>query len=412
MCGICGYIAMTKGAGKLAKEYIDNLLIEASTRGTDAAGIAFANPSGKMCGIKNPGTASELVKSASYKKLLAHNTPDIVIGHARAKTQGDANNNNNNHPLFTPSGLGLVHNGMISNDNTLFTKYSLPRIGEVDSEIIIRLIDHYHRTEKNSTVNAIKKAAGELAGSMACAMIDSTVPDKLYLWRSGNPLHLALDTQTNVIYFLSTDVLLKNAIEKHSYIYGLFEVESNNGRYIYMEVPNNTGMVLHIGQKAATITETFTIERPAVSYYGNGYGYQAGAFGDTEYWRRQHQPKKKGKKKDDTGDTGASRTYQHNPEHAIFKPSVYTNPELEARERVLQNLEKNGTITDTQKQELQRITNCLNDRMIRRIEDIADREIDNEQETMFETDSGIIVSREPHILLPGNSTTTEGRIIH
>ena len=62
-----------------------------------------------------------------------------MIFHTRLKTQGEAANNMNNHPLFTKKGVAIVHNGIINNDKEIFGRHE-KRDAEVDSEAILSIL--------------------------------------------------------------------------------------------------------------------------------------------------------------------------------------------------------------------------------------------------------------------------------
>lgn len=376
MCGICGYLATKRGTGKQAKAVMHRLLVASQVRGTDAAGIAYVNHDGLLNVVKQPGRAADLVDGKAYKYCLTHNNPDVMIGHTRAKTQGDAKDNNNNHPLHTPGGLALVHNGIIHNEAALFAKYKLPRTGEVDSEIIIRLIEHYHRTERKSMVNAIKAAADEISGGMACAMIDKTAPDKLYLWASDNPLALAYEHDTGVVYFGSTPDILETSLIQYKYVFGLFPRAINKENYTIVTVSENTGIVFTIGQKTTTMSETFLLDRP-VTTYGQGYIYGGGEqWGGSYYSGRQRamfsQPDKK--------------LHHDDPKVRIKRPSMYDDESLTEREKVLSELKLNGAIHKKERHELAAITNTLNGRLKKRISVSDSTPIIGEDTTPFTQD--------------------------
>jgi len=184
MCGILGYFSPNPKATQKAKEVITNLLLASEIRGGDASGLAFVKDNRLKC-LKAPLKAKELVKTKNYKLMFNKETPSIVIGHTRLATKGNAFNNRNNHPIFT-NGLAIVHNGVITNDDNLFLKLKLTRDGQVDSEIIVKLIDHYLQLKSTkNTLDAIIKMATKVNGSMALALINKCEPETLYLLASG-----------------------------------------------------------------------------------------------------------------------------------------------------------------------------------------------------------------------------------
>ena len=65
-----------------------------------------------------------------------------AIVHTRAATQGTPERNENNHPIIIP-GIAGIHNGMLVNDHTVSAKLKLPRVAEVDSEVIFHIIQNH-----------------------------------------------------------------------------------------------------------------------------------------------------------------------------------------------------------------------------------------------------------------------------
>jgi len=130
MCGIFGianYSERKLSAWRkddLSKLTI-NLLSESEMRGTDASGICIL--SDNSVGVfKDSVKGSEIKNFLPFKSLLEkiseESTFKSLIGHTRTQTKGPAIFNENNHPIIANKTIG-VHNGVISNDDMLFTKY-------------------------------------------------------------------------------------------------------------------------------------------------------------------------------------------------------------------------------------------------------------------------------------------------
>lgn len=240
MCAIAGYIT-TKKHSKTAINIFLNILEASETRGIDASGISFVADN-KIIYQKAPKRAGKMKNE--YKKTLLKYNPNIVIGHTRQKTQGNENNNNNNHPILTDTGLSMVHNGIISNDDDIFEKYKLERKAEVDSEAIIKLIEYFHIYKNKKLDESITEASGKLSGSMACALLSFNQPRSLYLWARTSPLILAYHKPTKSIFFFSTEAILENSLKSYrSYFNGLFinEIVKSKNDFILYEAEDLTG---------------------------------------------------------------------------------------------------------------------------------------------------------------------------
>lgn len=79
----------------------------------------------------------------------------------------------------------VVHNGVLNNDDWLFQREKIERKAETDSDILRGFIDKYGITEK------CIKEMNALAGSAAGAAFHPHYPQKMLLFRSGNPMVLA-----------------------------------------------------------------------------------------------------------------------------------------------------------------------------------------------------------------------------
>lgn len=201
MCGIGGYISF--GAIVPKKEEIQTLLCAMSVRGTDATGLAYPLEK-KIMFEKAAVPAKEFVKYDFWNTLRM---PKMMILHTRAATKGSEKNKKNNHPIVLDN-MAMVHNGIISNDDTVFKEFNLKRYGEVDSEVILSLYNHLDKPLKEK-LQSIENA---LYGSMACAVLDP-VKMSICLWRIDNPIHFFVDEYRKILFFASTESILESLLK-------------------------------------------------------------------------------------------------------------------------------------------------------------------------------------------------------
>jgi glucosamine 6-phosphate synthetase-like amidotransferase/phosphosugar isomerase protein len=167
-----------------------------SERGSDAAGYCYRGPGLDLHVHKRRAGASELLDEISVPAGATQ-----VLVHVRDYTKGHPSLNANNHPVRHGSVVG-IHNGIIRNDEEIFSKYGFER-GDaemtVDSEAIFALVEQ----ERGRA-----KALEELYGSMATAWLDDRDPDVLFLARGiGRPLWIG--EGKHEFFFAST----KSALE-------------------------------------------------------------------------------------------------------------------------------------------------------------------------------------------------------
>jgi len=186
MCGIVGAIAhrnvvplLLEGLRKL--EY----------RGYDSAGLAVVN--GGLRRVRAVGRVSELVAETEKDRVEGL----LGIAHTRWATHG-VPSERNAHPHIS-GGLAVVHNGIIENFEVMRTR--LTGLGyeftsDTDTEVIAHLIEH-HARNGDDLLTAARRAAAELEGAYAIAIVAERDPGRLIVSRKGAPLLLGLGDGEN-----------------------------------------------------------------------------------------------------------------------------------------------------------------------------------------------------------------------
>lgn len=248
MCGITGFITSKDNSRnpEVRKELhriMTRLLLASQVRGHDATGVAQLNEYGDMMYAKQGITATEFVKKPVWK---AWKTSNILTGHTRSGTQGDAKDNRNNHPIFSKaSRLCLCHNGVISNDDSLKTEFKLKCDGKVDSEVILRLIEKKMNGKNNGNiVKAIKGAMKEIRGSATFSVIGEDYPHLLFLVKSNNPLCIAYIKELDTIFYASTQEILSVGFERVKYLFNFIAIRERMYDAIYQDLDDDTVVVI------------------------------------------------------------------------------------------------------------------------------------------------------------------------
>jgi glucosamine 6-phosphate synthetase-like amidotransferase/phosphosugar isomerase protein len=235
MCGILG-VCLNKDHGLKDKknelsDFIKELFIETSARGRVSTGIAAITDK-KALFMKGKLSGREFVNSSHYDAFIDEamllNTSAAerlysIIGHCRLDTKGTPVINDNNHPIITDNMIG-IHNGNISNDEELYTRFKnrgIKRKGTVDSEVIFQIIDMIYKEKAQTSVNchtvinAIKDTARDLKGSFVCAMLNKKEPSRIYLFRnSAVMLDVLFFKEYGMTVFCSNRIYIKTAFEK------------------------------------------------------------------------------------------------------------------------------------------------------------------------------------------------------
>ena len=166
MCGIFGVLSLSK---EINTKYLNslsfNLFKLSESRGKDACGIFSINES-KIPIIKSNTKVTNLVKTDTFNKFMNLNLQNrineelyCVMGHSRMVTSGSSYNINNNQPIIKDN-LLFLHNGIITNENTLtnqLKKKQHKRKYEVDTEIYAILVYDFIR-KGFSFLDACKKS--------------------------------------------------------------------------------------------------------------------------------------------------------------------------------------------------------------------------------------------------------------
>lgn len=217
MCGLTGVLLYP--AHRSAEEWreIANIattnLLANEERGREAAGVAVIQADGRCRIFKQPTPASEMIAMAGYQRLLSTVGDDTVciLGHTRMPTKGSRWHNVNNHPVTAGHVVG-VHNGVITNDDTLFARLSLPRAGEVDSEIIFRLQDTVNPQRYNGRYSAlVREKVNLLEGTFATLSVDLRKPTGLLALKQLQPLCLHYEEAWQALFFSSRYLFLRRA---------------------------------------------------------------------------------------------------------------------------------------------------------------------------------------------------------
>ena len=199
MCGIVGAVA---------KRDIVPVLIEGlrrlEYRGYDSCGIAVQDAGGgKLRRARTVSRVADLDAQVRETKL----TGSTGICHTRWATHG-APATVNAHPIFSREEIAVVHNGIIENFEELRTRLKAKGYefeSQTDTEVIAHLV---HSHYAGDLFAAVQRAAAELQGAYAIAVICRSEPQRVVGARQGNPLVLGVGTRQSAgETFLASDAM-------------------------------------------------------------------------------------------------------------------------------------------------------------------------------------------------------------
>lgn len=259
MCGILGLVHYSKSAptyieARMLRKATTALLKESQSRGFDATGLIIVTDK-QAAMFKNDVPANKFITTTEYSNVLKtlnrSNRFRTMLGHVRQKTKGHQRFNINNHPIVANRIVG-VHNGIIANDDYLFDKYAahIDRSGEVDSEIIFRLID-FHRSEGETLAESVKLTCEDITGTYVCAFVDLEDPDYLTLFTNKGNLDILIYDQIKVIAFASSEFILTKALHDNSALDPMFSTHHVEMWHNGLRINTQTGKIFEfeLGKK-------------------------------------------------------------------------------------------------------------------------------------------------------------------
>ena len=221
MCGLAGIILKEKKRDNatlkgVAKSFV-RMLIEADMRGGHATGFALIDKYGEYIICKKPKDAHNFFMDSQVRECfdLIYDGITTMMGHTRYATLGSPSINKNNHPIRTGHTIG-THNGSISNHKELFSKYSMERYAQVDSEAIFRLYE-----TADSLDDFIKDRLPKVSGRVAIVWADLERPEYVYMVKANNPIQMYYIPEIDGYAYGSTDAIVGagfNIDHKHSII--------------------------------------------------------------------------------------------------------------------------------------------------------------------------------------------------
>ena len=250
MCGIFGLIQKENSKG--VENIFRNLFLLSESRGKEAAGFALKT-SEDLRIFKTPSPASYLVRSKVFKDEIKRfkenqNTSFIGIGHSRLVTNGYEQFSENNQPVVK-NGMIVIHNGIIVNQDELWTKYCTQERGsELDTELIPTIIS-------NELDNGIE--LGEAIGNMFARIYGMTniaiLSDKfnnLILATNNGSIYYHYNPQIGFFVFASERYILKEILRRYKTRKNIDSIiQLNPGQCININLSLLTLQLSNIGSK-------------------------------------------------------------------------------------------------------------------------------------------------------------------
>lgn len=273
MCGIATISIGRRCRGRIPyhtlRDLVAELLVELEVRGVEASGIAVINedkPDVNSVVFKKPLRASRFVNRPRFEDALEtiDKNTNFILLHARATTVGNTSNNFNNHPIVIPPIVG-IHNGTLENHEALFRKYesSFKQEGEVDSEIILRLYQHYTDRVGLGPQEALRATSSELKGAYTGALIDMRNRHRMVMFKFRRELHAFLLPYYDIVLTISEAALYDSACK-------ILKIKTKDE---WKVVKEGTGLLMDLNTPGRIVENVVPFDIPVDRSMGWGQQY-------------------------------------------------------------------------------------------------------------------------------------------
>lgn len=277
MCGIVGVFAFNNAEEKKqAKKreamtfLFTELLQETQIRGKDATGVSALFDDGNFVIQKGGVPAEEFISNygdsnSNYNSFVefcrTYKDPlKLLVGHCRKSSVGSNFNNSNNHPIRAGEIIG-VHNGTLTNHETVFKKLDCERDGTVDSEAIMRLLQVYTKNcTEPFTVEMLSSVACHLDGAFSVIAFNANNPYQVALMRKQRPLEIIIIKSLKLMVIVSEKVFFDKAVHafnKYARLYksGFSVIEKKDVEHVALPMDNVAVIDLTVNMDDATKIE-------------------------------------------------------------------------------------------------------------------------------------------------------------
>ena len=238
MCGIFGIITKENSnyKEKFLNKTLKDLAILSEARGKDSSGICVrSNDLNEFRILKSNQPISKLLVTNKYKnefQSLSSSKQFFSFGHSRLVTNGSQLKNENNQPVVK-NNLIAIHNGIIVNVDEINAKYGFDKKFDIDTEVFLSLINHFHKSERLNAIQALRKSFDEIFGTISTSLFFEKFNQFILATNNGS-LYYATNNKDLIIYgserFILDEVLKKSQLYKKGF--KTFHLQSNKGIFV------------------------------------------------------------------------------------------------------------------------------------------------------------------------------------
>jgi glucosamine--fructose-6-phosphate aminotransferase (isomerizing) len=192
MCGIFGIVTKRNSLSPTAfKAAMRKLFKLSESRGKESSGLAWWQDNSVVV-YKDSTSATRMLRSPRYKdveKKMSWRSDEAgnvaLIGHCRLVTNGLEAIHYNNQPVIRNHCLA-VHNGIITNDNSLWEKIKNDcRRYDVDTEVFLALLED-GLVDQLNLINVWQQAYAHVEGSVSIAVMHTNLKQLVMATDNGS----------------------------------------------------------------------------------------------------------------------------------------------------------------------------------------------------------------------------------
>ncbi len=214
MCGIFGFYGVKRGCA-VSQRVLEKLFLASSSRGKEAGGLAILSVEGEVGLIRSDLIGNRFLRSPEYREFALQQFTGnelAVIGHTRLATHGTQLDSNNNQPVVSANGHSLLaHNGIITNDQTIWEQIrpgAKPPL--LDSAVLAELMEK--EVLKHGMAEGLAKTFSQLNGSASVAFLMAEEKSLALATNTGS-LYYAVSPEKVGMYFASEKPFLEGVSE-------------------------------------------------------------------------------------------------------------------------------------------------------------------------------------------------------
>jgi glucosamine--fructose-6-phosphate aminotransferase (isomerizing) len=218
MCGVFGILGLPDSSHGMSKLFQD-LMTTSESRGKDASGVLIASNSVIEI-LKSQQRGKHLLAEKTTKrairaldKVSSSGEIRLLAGHTRMMTHGDISDQGNNQPAMAGERFIILHNGIITNWQTLANDVKIPDPHKFSDTRIFSLLLETKCKSLVEVREEVDRIVMLTEGANNFIILDKQ-KSELYFYTSNGSLFYGLDKKKNFFFFASEKKIIHTLLRK------------------------------------------------------------------------------------------------------------------------------------------------------------------------------------------------------